>query len=74
MGIFNESATCKFLCEQQTTCTSYTHFGKGSGVLAHMCYARKDGLWNPIKTAGASSGKKVSYGTFFVQISLKVYV
>ena len=60
MGVFNSSDTCKILCEEQSTCTSYTHFGKTSGSLANMCYARLDGLWSPIKTAGAASGKKVS--------------
>ncbi len=59
MGIFNESNLCKVLCEQQTTCTAYTFFGKTAGEFANMCYAREDGLWNPVANSAAVSGKKV---------------
>ena len=59
MGVFNSSDTCKVLCEQQYTCTSYTFFGKGAGNFANMCYGRLDGLWSPIKAEGAVSGRKV---------------
>ena len=60
MGVFNSSETCRILCEEQSTCSSYTFFSKGAGALANMCYGRLDGLWSPIKLNGATSGRKVS--------------
>eukprot|EP00794_Sanderia_malayensis_P005521 gene5521-6206_t len=60
MGTFEDDTLCKFLCEQQTTCTTYTQFSKAAGEFANMCYARKDGIWNPVANSAAKSGRKVT--------------
>ncbi len=65
MGLFQDANMCKFLCEHQTTCTTYTYFDKTAGDFANMCYARKDGLWNPVANSAATSGKIVCLFHFF---------
>lgn len=67
LGVFDSAETCQLICKHVSTCSSYTYFGKDAGKFANLCYGRLDGKWNPIKTAGAISGKKVFYARIYLR-------
>ena len=63
LGDVTNPEACQGLCEKMTQCSSFVYYPSSVKGFENQCFGRLDGVWNPIKTKGVHSGKKVSSGT-----------
>ena len=72
LGKTTTSLQCETNCDKLKNCSSYVYFDKSNKDFGNQCYGRVDGVWNPVITNGAVSGKKVyTYNKGFVDIFSK---
>ena len=58
-GHVGSAEECRYACEKETSCFSFTYHGAGAGAFASMCYFREDGIWWSTPSPHCTSGKKI---------------
>ena len=58
-GKVADAEDCRQACANTPTCFSFTYHTVSAGELAHMCYLRRDGIWDSIPSPHSISGRKV---------------
>eukprot|EP00111_Clytia_hemisphaerica_P003098 TCONS_00008789-protein len=60
LGEVANSEACQSLCVKMSKCSSFVYYPSSVKGFENQCFVRIDGVWNPIKTEGVHSGKKVN--------------
>ena len=58
-GEVGNAEECKQACAKTTTCFSFTYHTVSAGGLAHMCYLRRNDIWDSNTSPHSISGRKI---------------